>query len=68
MYRIRNRGGRVGEFYDDEQCRTLWREGITQLKFVTCDGLPLVPPYARKKLDANWRAGIQTLHVTGWGK
>ena len=66
MYRLRNRSGRIGEFHDDEQFKTLWRTGITPIKLITYDGMPLVPPFCRDRLNADWREGVVCMGALAW--
>ena len=67
MHRFRKRHGEIGEFYEDTQPRILWPTGITPLKLVTYQGRPLIPPYAREKLNKDWSDDIQTfVSMCGW--
>lgn len=66
MYHFRFRAGHIGEFHDDEPYRVTTACGVTPLKFITYDGMPLVPPCMRDEFNADWREGVVMLGTNAW--
>lgn len=66
VFEIKHIYGKIGEVTDPDWIKTKWKEGVTPLQLITVNGTPLVPKFARQKLDAEWTEFTTQLHIGGW--